>query len=414
MSSTTSHPLNMTPSGEFDAADLAPVATETAPATSAECDYRPLTIGGAQAIEAIVDPRVRNLWITESYADLATRLGAHLGTDHSWCTFAVWASNTAGVSIRGQELPGFVDEILADAEHLRARSKDKAHRHTRTIRWMGLARIVEDLHIDRIAEQAIAVVAEHIAHGNTLVYSELAPIFVRFIDRLDQGLPDADGVEAMLKEVGVPPASVAPLVHNAFRYYTEAAMATDECDRAQLVLAANISAVLHEQQRLQHDVAAGMAAGVTVVEGLALKETHRLLPDRAVNWIVSRAVEGLAGVVNEIWDHIATSLLMTMEVPGETLRLSHDVPNLPDGERFPAALAEITRPELQELLDEWDRTDGTGHGSGASDWADLHSRMNYIVNLFRSRQQVASLSGSPFDAATIEAMRHLELPAELS
>jgi hypothetical protein len=105
--------------------------------------------------------------------------------------------------------------------------------------------------------------------------------------------------------------------------------------------------------------------------------------------------------------------MMTMVVPGRTLHLGTDVPPLPDGEIYPPVLQSVSHSDLQALLDEWDPTDGTGHGSAATDWADLHQRMGYIVNLFRSRQQELHLSTSPFSEAELATMRDGAIPTTI-
>ena len=107
---------------------------------------------------------------------------ALLGDDHSWCTFAVWASSTAGVSIRGQELPNFAADLLSGAAPHVAAIEATANRRLRFLRWTGLVRLFEATHIDRFVDAAVATVSTHIAHGNTLVYSELAPLFVGFLE----------------------------------------------------------------------------------------------------------------------------------------------------------------------------------------------------------------------------------------
>ena len=63
---------------------------------------------------------------------------------------------------------------------------------------------------------------------------------------------------------------------------------------------------------------------------------------------------------------------------------------------FPPDLQKITLPALQELLRKWDKSDGPGVGTAAHNWAQLPDRMNYIIALFRSRQQVAGLLAQPF------------------
>jgi hypothetical protein len=60
---------------------------------------------------------------------------------------------------------------------------------------------------------------------------------------------------------------------------------------------------------------------------------------------------------------------------------------------------------------EWDRTRGTGRPTGATDWSVLEQRMNYIVNLFRSRQRHPALLNPPFTAAQLDELRAGGLPS---
>ena len=87
---------------------------------------------------------------------------------------------------------------------------------------------------------------------------------------------------------------------------------------------------------------------------------------------------------------------MTLQLPGELLHLGHDVPAPAPGPRFPAALEPLVDADLVAFAATHDRTKGTGIGSGAHDWRDIDQRMNYIFNLFRSRQQQDSLFTNPF------------------
>ena len=117
--------------------------------------------------------------------------------------------------------------------------------------------------------------------------------------------------------------------------------------------------------------------------------------------------------LERLWDDIATTLLMTLDVPGETLHLGRDVPAPRGAPLFPADLTWPTLPVLVDLLREWDPTHGSGRGSGAHDWADLRQRMGYIVTLFRSRQQCLALTVPPFTPDQVAAMVDGEVPASL-
>jgi hypothetical protein len=358
----------------------------------------PLTESAARQIVAISNVAARNLWITQSYADLAHRLLEVLDTDQTWCTFAIWASNTAGLSIRDDELPRFVSELLLGADpHVDAIVR-QTNACTAVLRRLGVLGELQRSHLEHLVAQAVGQVSAFIANGNTLVYGELAPLFVRFIESLDRdGAPAAERVDETLDGLGVPSSEQAPHVRLAFQQYALAAGTTDAPSRAQHVLAANVAAVLHEQQRLQHDIAAALDAGLIDLGDDLCGTVHGRVTHALLRPVIAEVRRNVAGHLERLWQHVATKMLMTLSVPGETLHLGRDVPPLPGTDRlFPAELAQLDLPALCELMTEWDRTNGTGRGSGASDWADLRQRMGYIVTLFRSRQRLVDLTVPPF------------------
>ena len=396
--------------------------TETAATTTSAPSvvpdaWLPLTGPVVDRIVEIDDTALRNLWITQSYADLASRLLEALETDQTWCSFATWASNTAGLSIREAELPHVLDSIFRGAEpHLDALATEiNAHHglfHRLGLVRLGILRRVRGSGLGHLVEQALTEVSDLIADGNTLVYGELAPVFVRLAEWLEaDGASDPDlDVDNLLHDLGVPSADDDPHVNLAFRSYVAAATTDDDDDRAQYVLAANIAAVLHEQQRLQADIRDALDAGLLDFTADLDSICHRFMPDRMRRWIVERAHQRALPHLLALWEHVATRMLMTLAVPGQTLHLGIDVPPLPNGQIFPAALHDVSHDQLNELLDEWDPTNGTGRGSAAHDWADLHQRMGYIVNLFRSRQQESQLSTSPFTRLELATMRDGAVP----
>jgi hypothetical protein len=375
----------------------------------------PLTEEAVRRTIGIADPAVRNLWITQSYADLAHRLLDLLGTDQTWCTFAIWASNTAGVTIRGEELPHIVATVLPEVEdHLDATLAIVAA-NTSWLRRLGVARPVDRSHLEHVVTQAIGQVSQFIANGNTLVFAELAPLFVRFVRAVEaDGVPDdghdGDAIDRWLDELAIPTLADAHLVRTAFRQYAAAAATSDPKQRSQHVLTANVAAVLHEQQRLQDDIEAALDAGIVDLGAVLDRLLPRAVP-RRVRARIDRDVHDRAGAhIEPVWRRVTTHLLMTLIVPGAVLRLDRDVPSLADGERFPPSLRDLALPELRELLEQWDATGGTGHGSGAHDWSDLRQRMTYIVNLFRSRQQHLTLTVPPFSTRQLAWMVRGEVP----
>ncbi len=134
----------------------------------------------AKVIAAIRDPVIRNLQITECYADLAAAMRTRTGGWADWCTFATWASRQAGTTIRGEDL------LTAFQRHLRARwivaplvslkrallRKGLFQPDTR------LGRVVAEIHTPFDAfERASA----EVALGNQKVFAEIGIAFARFL-----------------------------------------------------------------------------------------------------------------------------------------------------------------------------------------------------------------------------------------
>jgi hypothetical protein len=63
---------------------------------------------------------------------------------------------------------------------------------------------------------------------------------------------------------------------------------------------------------------------------------------------------------------------------------------------FPETLRHIANPKLQAVLTCYDLSDRRYNNTRARDWASFADRMNYITNLFRSRQRDLALFRSPW------------------
>ena len=110
------------------------------------------------------------------------------------------------------------------------------------------------------------------------------------------------------------------------------------------MLAGNVLAVAHEQQRLQDDIAASLDAGVGTAGQVLAELLPRWVPDVAGPADPRRRrPRRIERLLDDVWDSITTQLLMTLRVPGATLHLNADVPLGPGGLRFPAAVATLGR-----------------------------------------------------------------------
>lgn len=312
----------------------------------------------------MTDPVQRNLWITYTYHRLELALAKHLGgVDLSWCAYGTWASKTAGRFIRGEAVPELLRPLVAST----------------SFRWLA---------------GADARVRERIAAGNLLVFAELAPCFAALLAVLRRDDPEA-GEHLTCLAHGDSDRGGQDMLRRAMFTYLAAAAARDPKTRSELILLANTLVAYHEQIRLQDTIAAALAAPFAL-----------LVPAEA------SALRGQFGQrIDQALRAVLTRFLMTMELPGLRVHLGADVPALACGAMFPPDLERIELPELRSLLGDLDRTPDTTDGSAATDWSELGDRMNFVVDLFRSRQRDPSMRLAPFAADQIAALLAGRRPA---
>jgi hypothetical protein len=353
-------------------------------------------VGWIVALES--DPVRRNLLITQCYHDLSAALAQRLGAEHAnWCTFATWASRTAGRFIRDDEVPAAFRDVLASSTHV-DRGVERANR--------ALARVDADATIPKdvvldIARRVVHEVGELITAGNLAVFSELGPVFSRAIAALDE---DADG--AALLRVG---ASLAEgpserggqtRLRLALNGYAEARAEPDPHRKAELMLLANARIGRHEQIRLQPFIAGSIDAPIRLALLDPADEAARRLP-RGLRTLcrgaLRVALREAAKDTERHWEELCTRELMTLELPGETLVLGRQLPAPKGQPLYPAVLDPVDDPDTLDFL----RRNGADRPvsvSAAVNWTELADRMRYIVDLFRSRQLDVALQGGPFTA----------------
>lgn len=316
------------------------------------------------------DAVVRNLQITQSYHDLSLAIGRRLGRrDVCWSGFAVWASKTAGRFIRGEWLRGELRRVLERLGRTHARR------------------------LDVVAER----VRGCIAAGNRQVYAEIAPLFVTLVRLLD--LPAAERPAQLARALehlrpGPVERGGQEALAQALRVAVEAAAVPAGPERAQRILLVNLLIGAHEQYRLQVDVEGAMDA---VWEALPAPRGpwQRELQHHLAAWLRQRL----------------TRWMLHLRLPEARLALGRDVPARSDGTRFPDDLRSVVRPDLRALLQRFDCATDDVRGSAATDWADYRERMGFIITMFRSHQQTASLWLSPFEPAQAAAIRDGHVPA---
>ncbi|AUX43193.1 hypothetical protein SOCE26_046370 [Sorangium cellulosum] len=340
-------------------------------------------------IIALIDqPELRNLLITQCYHDLSVELVKLLGGRNAhWCTFATWASKTAGRFIRNEEVPSTLRRLILSEED-ETENPPRTSGFSMIKPWWGYGLGLMD-----IPERILLELSLDIAVGNLKVFQELGPLFARMIELYrDCPRPDDARLAALLEglQPGPSPKGGQGLLRSAMMHY-HAALLTDDLDKkAELILLANARVGLHEQVRLQPYIARSIEAPVRCMRA-ALGAPGRRLPE-ALRSMVAYKLEKLQA----LWCSVATKEMMSMGLPDEVLALGADLPPPPGSPLHCAELATIEDRELYELLREYDAHDQTTKGSGAKDWTSLNDRMSYILELFRSRQCCPRLLERPF------------------
>jgi hypothetical protein len=223
----------------------------------------------------------------------------------------------------------------------------------------------------------VETAACHIFGGNVTVLSDIGRQTARFVCAFsDPAARSEERLEEFASQLrpGPTEAGGQDLLRGAYRHYFAAAAEADEDRRDELMLCANLLAILHEHRRL----------------------------DPYIDASVPRPMR-----------RVVTTHLLSFTVGAEAIKVSDDVP-VHGVSPFPETLRTIELPELQSLLagpDGWDRTPNSVDGSAAHDWTQISDRMNFIVDLFRTRQSDPNLFTAPYSPAQREMIYAGNVPA---
>jgi hypothetical protein len=356
------------------------------------------------------DPVLRNLHITECYADLSAAMRVRTGGWADWCTFATWASRQAGATIRGEDLLAALRRrlrapwILAPVASLKRTLLRKGLFRPET----RLGRVVAEIHTPFDAfERASA----EVARGNEKVFAEIGVEFARFLSEVpDDARHDSSEFVAFVDTLRPgPPPDGQDSLRKAFACYVRQRHEPDLAARTAWILFGNLLVGLHEQTRLQPQIEAAVDAPLTTTADLGERVLHALVPgSRRWPRLVHRPAATLTGWVARAIRHeaiaitreVVTDRMMTLALPGRVLSLAQSV-DMP----VPASLRDATIAEVAAFLREYDPCAPGGTACGASNWCDLRQRMHYIVHLFRGFADDRSLFARPFTPEQVAAFR---------
>jgi hypothetical protein len=314
-------------------------------------------------IAGLHDPVIRNLQITECYARLAAGVESH---GANWCTFATWASKQAGQTIRGEDLLDALRlELGRDAELLHPIDSlwRAILRRGLFDRGSRFGRLVWSLHTPF---DALPAASDAVARGNRKVFAEIGLEFARYLTL------DFETFMADLQD---------PELRQAFTHLEQARAAGD----AQLLVLSNLEIGLHEQTRLQPEIAEALDAATAPEQGL-LK--------RILGWPLQRRLTRLSR-------EVITRSLMVLTFPGATLYL---------GRNLTLPMAAVDNADLEALLARYEPVPPAVDDCAARDWSVLDQRMHYIAHLFRGYHDRRELATPPFTPQQVERLRAGELP----
>jgi hypothetical protein len=372
------------------------------------------------AIAAIDNLVLRNLRITQCYAELSAVMRVRTGGAADWCTFATWASRQAGSTIRGEDLQDTLDRILGTRSWLLAPLQSISRVLLRRGLFQPdtrLGRIVSEIHTPFDAFERAST---HVAAGNLKVFAEIGREFARFMASVPVDAAE-DSPQFLSFAAGLrpgPPPDGQDYLRDAFAHYQQQRRETDPGVRAALILLANLKIGLHEQTRLQPEITAAVDAPISTAEDLGARVLHTLVPASrtwprlahaplaaVLGWLASRVRRDAAKATQEV----VTGALMVLAVPLSngtytSLALGRDLVA-----PVPGALVTL-HPVLGTFITEYDPCPSGGTRCAAKDWCDLRQRMHYIVHLFRAYAATASLFGPPFTPQQVASFRSGVVP----
>jgi hypothetical protein len=367
------------------------------------------TTADVRRICAIANPVIRNLEITERYARLAAAFAARSGgPGANWCTYATWASRQAGDTIRGEDLLDEVQRRLYEGRWLL---------HPLQTLWRRLLRrglLQPGTRLGRLAAElhtpldAVGRASEAVARGNLKVFEEIGLEFAR---RLEQDEPLERFLEGLSD--GDPPGGQR-LLRLAFTHYERQRAESDPRKHAELGVLASLEIGLHEQTRLQEQIAEAMNAALVTQEELGRRTLLAVFPGAGSWWrVVRRPAAALFGTFAAALQRASTRLarelitasFMVLSLPGRVLLLGA---NLADP--FPDVLREPADSELVELVARYEPVPPALDDCAARDWSDLHQRMHYISHLFRAFHLDEALCTPPFTPEQVASFERGVVP----
>ncbi|MEX2528692.1 MAG: cyclic nucleotide-binding domain-containing protein [Gemmatimonadota bacterium] len=352
---------------------------------------RSSTFPTAAEVESVIleaDPVACNYGITRLYYRIGMGLARMLGDENvNWPLFGARASYTAGAAIRKEVLTP--PNVGVGIPPLRLVIR-MVERHFR------------DSSLTRRLESTLDTVSTAMAAGNLRIFAEIGSVVGRFLRTFGEDAAyDQVKLDAFLETLVPGPVELGgqDLLGQGLTSWYRACFEDDPDRKAERILLGNCLMGLHEQTRVQPDIAEALEAPLRLTVGdefgrwMSGSFIVRHLPGRS--WLrgVADRIEYafLRGVARLLRGGI-TRYFMRFQLPDGDLRLGRSVRR-----SLTTPLSrELATIELLELRSFLERHGGFRDG-GATDWSSLGDRMRYIIVLFRRAQTDRRLFAPPFE-----------------
>jgi len=315
------------------------------------------------------DPVLANLRITVTHYRLSLALREILSpeTGANFHTWATWGSKQAGATIRQEDVPHIRALALLTGGGLGLLGTAEVRHRLGGTRLLAstTGTLLGSWGIHALTQQLLDHASRMILGGNITVIDDIGRQTARFVSTFHgHPEPDAQRLEVFLGALRPGPTAAGgqTLLKNAFTHYYQARHAQDLNEKHEQMLLANLYTILHEHIRLQPYIAGAMPL-------LA----RRLTTQRLLNFYIG---------------------LRKMSVGKDVVPL--------DDVDCPCTLRHLENAELLGFLGGpggWDRTPDSLLGSHAANWADIHDRMNFICDLFRTYHFAPGLFIAPYTDA---------------
>jgi hypothetical protein len=389
---------------------------------------------------AAKDPQDANFEILTGYFYLSQALGRLLHSDDgvpenaTFLTFAAWATESLRPDVV-RSVDGTVPRVSPSGAGFRPAR--------RAYRWVAREALASDdavvrniVHGEGMVYEEIATTTHHLLRyaletihavgGRPLTDDELSKTWTTYSEKLTEAAAIINGRRLVdqFDETDV------HLLQRAVQPYFEVVAKglswpglgeEDRRRRAQLILLANVRLLAYEQKRVQPVLERNLAYLPEAVRswlGGELMGRNTLL-DRTMRLAYKRA--GTAErTLREMFQIAATRGVYSMVLGTEELRFGRDLPVPPpanpvlrarqpvqdrkrygSGAFFPYHLENLQWRPVWAEVQRHDRSSGEGARTAVDNWLRYGERLNFLVNLFRSRQQLSTLYNAPRSAPTL-------------